>query len=182
MALDIKNLIDENPLDTVYPEDVFSELAKEISEITNDIVNVSVNTYEGSLCSYKYNPVATVVSSMFGSMEHDIQDDLGVIGNNYSNKFEFLIESKQLPGFSFRLFLAGSEIAGYPCKIVMEQGFADEINKGTENKGYTYIAKNSNELKQLLYKALKSDKFISLVKQIVSAANRRLKLLDSSHE
>lgn len=173
MSLDIKNRLEQNNLDTVFPEDVFNEYAKQIVEETNFTVTVSVNPFEREIESYSYNYLTQALSTIMGATEHNVQDDLGMIGNAYNTKFEFLIGAKDLPDFRFRLFLAGCELSGYPCKIVLEQGFADAINKKIGRDGYIYTVSNSQELRELLLLIFNSEKFIILLQQIITISTRQ---------
>lgn len=176
MSLDIKNKLESNDEDVVFPIDVLNSFAKQISSETSSLITVSVNAYNGATESYVYNPLSLSISNVFGTQKHDVQDDLGMIGNDYRTKYEFVIESPYLSDFRYRLLFVDYEIEGYPCKIVLEQGYADLINKKLNLNGYIYLVNDSNELANILLIIFNSDKFIHFVKQIRAIVNRQKSL------
>ena len=173
MDSEIKRKIQDNPSDIVFPEDVLSEYAKDLLEVTESKVKAVVNAYNGAVESYTYNPFAIAISNALGKTEYNVQNDLGQIGDTYNSKFEFLILSDFLPDFKYRLLFAKCNIGGYPCSIIMEQGFAELINEKLERDGYIYTVSNSEELSALLDLVFTSDKFITLIKQIIAVIYRQ---------
>ena len=178
MDLNIKKRLNDDTYNIIFPEQIFRDFAEEINKEADPYVQAYVQEYGGPISSYISSPITSAVRSVSLSTKHNIQDDLGSIGGSNYSKFEFLIMSKYLKNFCFRLFIAGYEIGGYPCKIVLEEGFADEINKSSANlrreinEEYIYKLNSSEELNSLLLSIFQSEKFILLIKQICLASNR----------
>lgn len=152
-----------------YPKDTISAYAKQIEEQTDEIIQIQINEYSGPIESYTSNPLFNVVQRLGISVEHNIQEELGNLGgHNY--KFEFLIHGKDLPYYEYRLFFIGYEIGGYPCDIVLEKGFSDDLNQKMNNEGFVYRIDNNSELEIFLNALLGGEKFIELLKQIIIAS------------
>lgn len=179
MSLDIKKKLENNAEDDSFPIDVLNDFANQLSAETDSLIKISINPYYGATESYVYNPLGLTVANILGAKNYNVQEDLGMIGNDYRTKYEFIIESPYLSDFRYRLLLVDYEIEGYPCKIVLEQGYADLINNVLNLNGYTYHVNNSKELSEMLLVIFNSDKFITFVKQIRAIVNRKKKLEES---
>lgn len=70
---------------------------------------------------------------MMGPTHVDIQEDLGELGDYYS-KYDVVFQSDYLKNYKFRLMFVGCGIAGYPVKIVLEKGVAEDISKDSKEK------------------------------------------------
>ena len=174
MALNLKEKLADESSDLIFPEDVFNQFIEEINSSSETLICATLEKYTGATESYTYNPFSISLKNLIGTVEHNVQDDLGCVGKEYNTNFEFSLVSSFLPDFRYRVFFACCELGGYPCKIVLEQGFTNEINELLHKDGYVYIFKDSKELSDFLNILFSSDKFVRLFKQIYAAVKREM--------
>ena len=99
----------------------------------------------------------------------DIQNNLGKIGFNKS-KFEFYLTTPKLSEYKYRVLFFEYGIGGYPVKIVLEQGIADEIYK-KDGANYVLIENNEQELKNTVNKILLTKKVLGVMQELIDASN-----------
>ena len=152
------------------PSLVFNEFCNQIKDDTNGYIQGISTGYDGFIESYSVRgALANLGASLALSMEKDIQDELGVQGNK-TYKYEFYISSPLVDGYRFRICFYEYGIAGYPVKIVLEQGIADEISK-IEDGGYIIEVNDEEKLKELLTLVLNSRRVLHIMQELVDASN-----------
>ena len=147
--LDIKDKLKFDPADITMPDATIAKIGAQLEDITKGLVKGIVNQYDGPIESYDVlSGMASLVAALGASQAHDIQNDLGEIGYQ-PLKFEFYLTSASLPNYKFRIMFFEYELGGYPVKIVLEQGLADEIfNK--KNAQYIFEIPTESELKNIV--------------------------------
>ncbi len=98
-----------------------------------------------------------------------VQDFLGEVGENRFT-YEFFLTSKSTPEYKFRVLFLQYGLAGYPAKLVLEEGIADEISSSEEK--YFYLLGNREEYEELLGRILNSERFTDIVTKLIRLNTR----------
>lgn len=176
MEIDIKNKISFDIDGSDLPNEVLENIANQLNEQTNEYVKGVIKEYDEPIESYEAPSIASMLSVNFGSRHVDIQNKLGAQGGYYK-KYEFCIEAKYLPNYKFRLLFIGFSLGGYPCRLVLEESIADEINKNVDC-GYIYTINDKDDLENTLAAIIATKTFVKIVQEIIIASNRNIKRLD----
>lgn len=153
------------------PEVIFKHIASELKTETDNYITGIVQPYNGPIESYIAESSFLSISKSLGMGKEkiDIQNDLGEIGFNKS-KFEFYLTTPRLSEYKYRILFFEYGIGGYPVKIVLEQGIADEIYQ-EEDANYIVIEKNEQELENAINKILRTKKVLSVMQELINASN-----------
>lgn len=123
--------------------------------------------------TWNMDPVA--LTGIMGPTHVDIQSNLGELGDFYS-KYDVVFQSDYLKDYKFRLMFVGCGIAGYPAKIVLERGVAEDISKDS-NANYITDISNDDDFERYVEAIFNSSAVIKVVQSIVNAAKRKMLLL-----
>ncbi len=168
--LDYSNKISFEKKGCKTPELLFRQKVREIEAATQNYVIGNIEEYDGEIESYhQLNALATLTQSLRVSTVHkDIQDELGEIGDK-SYKFEFYLSSPKLEDYKFRVLFFEYGISGYPLKIVLEQGIADELFQ-KEDMNYTITIDTEDALNSLIMQILNTKRIIDILQKIIDAS------------
>ena len=167
--LDIKNKLKFDVTDLTKPDTTIIEIGTQLESVTNGLVKGVVKEYDGPIESYNILSGMTSLAAALGtSQRHDIQSDLGEIGCQ-AFKFEFYLTSAKLSNYKFRIMFFEYGLSGYPVKIVLEQGLADEIFK-KENADYIFEIQTKNELENVVYNILSSKRAIKVIQGLINVS------------
>lgn len=173
----------ENLLEVQYDVDFRAEMPKKILEeqcvylnkMTNGIVIPRVADYAGRIESYvipgvsdRLKTTTSQFNELFEDKKIDIQTDLGEMGKEPFT-YEFFLSSKNMPDYKFRIMFMKNGIMGYPLKIILEEGIAEEINHS--DHGYIYSVKNQAEFLDILRKILNSERVTEIVMRLIQMYN-----------
>lgn len=164
--LNIKSRLDFSETDLTAPDEVLKGIFEKVASETNGIVHGGVETHSGPIESYyKESSFQTLQKavSVNSSELVSIQDSLGARGEDLS-KFEAYLYTPVYKHYRYRLFFLQYGIAHYPAKVVLEQGIANEINKGDS---YIINCKNREKLEELIYRVLSSDKIVTIMQELI---------------
>ena len=112
--------------------------------------------------------MASLVAALGTSQKYDIQNDLGEIGYKLF-KFEFYLTSSKLPNYKFRVMFFEYGLGGYPVKIILEQGLADEIFK-RENADYIFEIQTKAELENTVTQILASNRALKVIQGLINVS------------
>lgn len=167
--LDIKSKLKFDAVDLTNPDKTIAEIGTQLDSITNGLVKGIVNNYEGAIESYNtLSGMASLVAALGASQTYDIQNDLGEIGYKLF-KFEFYLTSSKLPNYKFRVMFFEYGLGGYPVKIILEQGLADEIFK-QEDANYIFEIQTKKELEDIVTNILASKRAIKVIQGLINVS------------
>ena len=176
--LNIKEKLKFDADNIMTPDVTISEIGTQLEALTNGIVKGIVNKYDGPIESYNIlSGMASLAAALGTSKAHDIQNDLGRIGYQ-PFRFEFYLTSVALPNYKFRIMFFEYELGGYPVKIVLEQGLADEIFK-KENAEYIFEIQTKNELKDTVSQIIASNRALKIIQGLIDVSLRAQKPIAS---
>ncbi len=173
----------ENLLEVKYDVTATAEMPKKILEeqcgnltrSTNGIVIARVAEYTGNIESYiipgisdRLKTSTMQLNEIFEDRKINIQTVLGEMGDEPFT-YEFFLSSKSMPDYKFRIMFLKNGIMGYPLKIVLEEGIAEEINDS--NHGYTYMIQNQEQFLVILKKILNSARVTDIVTRLIQMYN-----------
>ncbi len=157
------------------PKKILEEQCVNLTKSTNSIVIARVSEYTGNIESYQIPGLSKQLqysSSQWTELLKDqtvnIQSALGEIGDAPFT-YEFFLSSKNMPDYKFRIMFLKNGIMGYPLKIVLEEGIAEEINDS--DCGYIYILQNQAQFLDLLRKILNSERVTEIVTRLIQMYN-----------
>lgn len=156
---------------TKTPELVFIQKAKEIEDVTQQYIVGNVAEYDGKIESYdQLSAVATLAQTLtMPTIHKDIQNELGEVGEkNFT--YEFFLTAPKLENYKFRILFFEYGISGYPLKVVLEQGIADEIN-ATEESNYIFNINTEKELETVIDNILNTQRVVDIMQKIIDASN-----------
>ena len=116
--------------DTMSPEEVIIESARDIVECTNEMVICNVGPYDGETKSYiKKNSYATIARTLQSMEEEtvDIQDSLGE-QSGIENKYEVFLSVKGLEYYKYRIMFLKYGAIAYPVQVVLNEDIAEAYN------------------------------------------------------
>lgn len=165
--LDIKDKLKFDDIDLISPDVVITEIGNQLEEITKGFVKGVVSNYEGPIESYNsLSGIASIAAALGTLQDHDIQEDLGEIGYEVF-RFEFYLTATMLPNYKFRVMFFEYGLGGYPVKIVLEQGVADEIFKEA-HANYIFEKQTKSELENTINNILASKRIIKVVQGLIN--------------
>ena len=167
--LDIKNKLKFDATELTSPDETISDIGTQLEEVTNGFVKGIVNSYDGPIESYNtLSGMAALVAALGTTQGYDIQNDLGEIGYK-AFKYEFYLTSSKLSNYKFRVMFFEYGIGGYPVRIVLEQGLANEIFK-QENAEYIFEVQTKAELEKTVTNILASNRAINVIQGLINAS------------
>ena len=174
--LDLDGILDFEHGQGLFPDEVVSEIGRQLEKATKGFVKGLVKKYDGPIESYKQMSSMASIAAALGTsvIQKDIQEELGEIGYDRF-KYEFFLSSPELENYKYRILFLEHGISGYPVKIVLEQGIADEIF-GMENSDYELRYDSADELANVIVNVLNSKKVIKVMQELIYAAQRIIKL------
>lgn len=162
------------------PDMVLAEICTQLDNITKSFVQGNLRGYEGPIESYdQLSAMASIAASISGVTRVDIQNRLGEIGTGTDIKFEFFLSASQIPDYKYRILFMQYGMTGYPVKVVLEQGIADELN-GKEDSEYIYEIDSKEKFESLIVQILNSTKLKRIIQDLITVSMRKLKLLEST--
>jgi hypothetical protein len=177
--LDIKSKLKFDVEDLTNPDITIAEIGTQLESLTNGLVKGVVNEYDGPIESYNtLSGMASLVAALGATQKYDIQNDLGEIGYQLF-KFEFYLTSAKLPNYKFRIMFFEYGLGGYPVKIVLEQGLADEIFK-KENAEYIFEIQTKNELEDTVTNILASKRILKVVQGLINVSLNHREEIENS--
>lgn len=160
-------------VDVIIPEQVMRDVCDELNRITKGFVTGNVCEYEGNIESYDtLGMMASLAASLNAVTKVDIQDKLGAIGDEIF-KYELYLTASQIESYKYRILFISYGIAGYPVKVVLEQGIADELNN-KEDSEYIYILECKEEFEKLLVNIFNSNIIKKVIQDLIIASGRKL--------
>ena len=167
--LDIGDKLRFDATELICPDKAIAEIGTQLEDVTNGLVKGVVNEYDGPIESYNtLSGMASIVAALGTSQKYNIQNDLGEIGYELF-KFEFYLASSKLPNYKFRVMFFEYGLGGYPVKIVLEQGLADEIFK-QEDANYIFEIQTKNELESTVTNILASNRAIKVIQGLINVS------------
>lgn len=157
------------------PKKILEDQCVYLNKMTNGIVIARVADYTGHIESYiipgaadRLTQTTSQFHELFVDKKIDIQTALGEMGEEPFT-YEFFLSSKNMPDYKFRVMFLKNGIMGYPLKIVLEEGIAEEINRS--DRGYIYVVKNQTEFLEILRKILNSKRVTEIVTRLIQMYN-----------
>lgn len=169
--LNLKESLSYQPSNSKKPETVFEGIARELEAETEGYIIGIVQSYDGPVESYISESSFSSISRSLGMGKEkvDIQNNLGEIGFSKS-KFEFYLTTPKLSEYKYRMLFFEYGIGGYPVKIVLEQGIADEIYK-EEGADYILTKNSERELESTINAILTTKKALGVMQELINASN-----------
>lgn len=157
--------------DTMSPEEVIIESAKEIAECTDNMVTCNVNSYEGKTTSYVKKNNFMVMQEAFNKVEEtvDIQDALGE-QSGIDNKFEVFFSVKGLEYYKYRIMFLRYGAISYPVEVVLNEDIAEAYNG---KKQYIYNVDSMKELKIMFETIINTDFCTNLIQSLIYESMRQ---------
>ena len=118
--LSLKEKLNFDKVDLTPPDEVVTEMAAELEDVTNSLVNCTVSPYTGPIRSYTETKTTGIGAALDvftpRTIEEriDIQNELGEIGKT-KKKFEVCLTTPQNHAYKFRLMFI--EYASPPCRF-----------------------------------------------------------------
>lgn len=167
--LDIKSKLKFDATDLTSPDKTIAEIGTQLETATNGLVKGIVNEYDGPIESYNVlNGMASLVAALGTSQKYDIQNDLGEIGYKLF-KFEFFLTSSKFPNYKFRVMFFEYGLGGYPVRIILEQGLANEIFK-REDADYIFEMQTKSELENTVTNIVTSNRAIKVIQGLINVS------------
>ena len=164
--LDFGGKLDFNDIDLTAPHVVIEELASQIAQETDGIIQGKVAPYSGHVYSYTQSGLAGL-SAVLGSVEKrvDIQTTLGKQGEE-SHKYEFYLCTPSYQRYKYRICYLQYGAGNYPVNVVLEQNIANDIYSDS-NAGYIIKCQTRMELEDLIVKVIYSKRVISVMQELI---------------
>lgn len=164
--LDFSGKLDFNDIDLTAPNVVVEEIASQISQATNNIVQGIVTKYTGPVASYTQKGLSGL-TGLLGTEDRqiDIQTTLGKQGEE-DNKYEFYLNTPSYERYKYRICYLQYGIGNYPVKVVLEQSVANSISTGS-NANYVKWCRNRGDLEDLIINVLYSKRIIDIMQELI---------------
>lgn len=154
----------------VMPKNILEEQCTYLNKMTNEIIIGRVEEYSGNIDSYiipGFSDALKPLNDIFTEKKVNIQSALGEMGERQFT-YEFFLTSRVTPDYKFRVLFMQYGIMGYPVKIVLEEGIADEIDA---EHGYIYSVQSQEEYEEVLGKVLNSTRITDIVTRLIQMYN-----------
>ncbi len=175
MKYGLKSDYEFNDSSVITPDVVMREVCDELSEVTKGFVTGNVSEYEGQIESYDMiSEIASISAGIAATTKKDIQEQLGAIGER-DFKYELYLTVSQVKDYKYRILFVKYPIGGYPVKVVVEQGIADELNN-EEGLGYVYTVETKEEFERFLVKIFNSKILQKVIQNLITVSKNRLLL------
>ena len=158
--------------DTMSPEEVIIESARDIGECTNEMVICNVGPYDGEAKSYiKKNSYATIARTLQSMEEEtvDIQDSLGE-QSGIENKYEVFLSVKGLEYYKYRIMFLKYGAIAYPVQVVLNEDIAEAYNG---KKQYIYDVESMQDLKTMFETIINTDFCTNLIQSLIYESMRQ---------
>lgn len=158
--------------DTMSPEEVIIESARDIGECTNEMVICNVGPYDGETKSYiKKNSYATIARTLQTMEEEtvDIQDSLGE-QSGIENKYEVFLSVKGLEYYKYRIMFLKYGAIAYPVQVVLNEDIAEAYNG---KKQYIYDVESMQDLKTMFETIMNTDFCTNLIQSLIYESMRQ---------
>ena len=158
--------------DTMSPEEVIIESARDIGECTNEMVICNVGPYDGETKSYiKKNSYATIARTLQSMEEEtvDIQDSLGE-QSWIENKYEVFLSVKGLEYYKYRIMFLKYGAIAYPVQVVLNEDIAEAYNG---KKQYIYDVESMQDLKTMFETIINTDFCTNLIQSLIYESMRQ---------
>ena len=158
--------------DTMSPEEVIIESARDIGECTNEMVICNVGPYDGETKSYiKKNSYATIARTLQSKEEEtvDIQDSLGE-QSGIENKYEVFLSVKGLEYYKYRIMFLKYGAIAYPVQVVLNEDIAEAYNG---KKQYIYDVESMQDLKTMFETIMNTDFCTNLIQSLIYESMRQ---------
>ena len=158
--------------DTMSPEEVIIESARDIGECTNEMVICNVGPYDGETKSYiKKNSYATIARTLQSREEEtvDIQDSLGE-QSGIENKYEVFLSVKGLEYYKYRIMFLKYGAIAYPVQVVLNEDIAEAYNG---KKQYIYDVESMQDLKTMFETIMNTDFCTNLIQSLIYESMRQ---------
>ena len=158
--------------DTMSPEEVIIESARDIGECTNEMVICNVGPYDGETKSYiKKNSYATIARTLQSMEEEtvDIQDSLGE-QSGIENKYEVFLSVKGLEYYKYRIMFLKYGAIAYPVQVVLNEDIAEAYNG---KKQYIYDVESMQDLKTMFVTIINTDFCTNLIQSLIYESMRQ---------
>lgn len=158
--------------DTMSPEEVIIESAKEIEECTDHMVICNVDSYDGKTTSYvKKNNYFSMARTLqtFAEETVDIQDSLGE-QSGVDNKFEVFLSVKDLEYYKYRIMFLKYGAIAYPVQVVLNEDVAEAYNG---KKQYIYSVDSMEELKTMFETIMNTEFCTNLIQNLIYESMRQ---------
>ena len=158
--------------DTMSPEEVIIESARDIGECTNEMVICNVGPYDGETKSYiKKNSYATIARTLQSMEEEtvDIQDSLGE-QSGIENKYEVFLSVKGLEYYKNRIMFLKYGAIAYPVQVVLNEDIAEAYNG---KKQYIYDVESMQDLKTMFETIINTDFCTNLIQSLIYESMRQ---------
>lgn len=165
--------------DTMPPEEVIIESAKEIEECTNHMVICNVALYDGETTSYVKKNSFVAMTEAMQSMEQkvDIQDFLGE-QSGIDNKFEVFLSVKGLDYYKYRIMFLKYGAIAYPVQVVLNEDIAEAYNG---KKQYVYNVDSMEELKIMFETIVNTEFCTNLIQSLIYESMRQSRKIKSEN-
>lgn len=164
--------------DTMSPEEVIIESARDIGECTNEMVICNVGPYDGETKSYiKKNSYATIARTLQSMEEEtvDIQDSLGE-QSGIENKYEVFLSVKGLEYYKYRIMFLKYGAIAYPVQVVLNEDIAEAYNG---KKQYIYDVESMQDLKTMFETIMNTDFCTNLIQSLIYESMRQSRKINS---
>lgn len=167
--------------DTMSPEEVIIESARDIGECTNEMVICNVGPYDGETKSYiKKNSYATIARTLQSMEEEtvDIQDSLGE-QSGIENKYEVFLSVKGLEYYKYRIMFLKYGAIAYPVQVVLNEDIAEAYNG---KKQYIYDVESMQDLKTMFETIMNTDFCTNLIQSLIYESMRQSRKSNSEKQ
>lgn len=153
------------------PDLILEDICKQLNNITKSFVQGNVKKFDGQIESYSMLSIDTGLNNM---LKVNIQDELGEVGDKAVLRYEFFISAPKIKNYKYRIMFLEYGITGYPVKIVLEQGIADELND-KENSGYVYEIETKQEFEDIVVRIINTKKIRKIIQDLINISGKGLK-------
>lgn len=181
MSYNLNAEYDFNNENLETPDLILRDICIQLNDITKKFVQGNVKQFDGPIESYEYDQLsdmASLTANLNGITRMNIQDKLGEIGEDAVLKYEFFLSASQIQNYKYRIMFLEYGIEGYPAKVVLEQGIADELN-GREDSGYIYKLETRQEFENLIVQVINSKKVRKVIQDLITVSGKKLKSFES---
>ncbi len=171
MSYNLNTNYEFNNENFVPPDLILKDICSQLNNITKSFVKGNVKIFDGEIESYN---LISFGENLNNITKIDIQDKLGEVGNKAVLRYEFFISAPKLKHYKYRIMFFEYGVTGYPVKVVLEQGIADELNS-KENSGYIYTLETKQDFENLVVKIINTKKITKIIQDLINISVQGLK-------
>lgn len=171
--LSLKEKLNFDKVDLTPPDEVVTEMAAELEDATNSLVNCTVSPYTGPIRSYTETKTTGIGAALDvftpRTIEEriDIQNELGEIGKT-KKKFEVCLTTPQNHAYKFRLMFIEYDATIYPVTVVLESEVARQLIQ--YGNGYIYSFGTRKDFQEFLDNVIGTRKVMAILQQLIDLA------------